>query len=125
MLNFHDLLAVGQDGAEEPAHAGAAHEVGLVGRLVVAVAGREHDALDAHGHDFVKEGADAVGVGAVKEGGVGGDAEAALDGLLDAFDGDVVSAFAADGEVVVLALAVEMDGEGEVLGRRELVAGAS
>ena len=61
-----------------------------------------------------------IGIGAVEECGVGGDAEAALDGFLDAFDGDVVSALAADGEVVVLALAVEMDGEGEVLGRREL-----
>ena len=92
----------------------------LVGRLLVAVAGREHDALDAHGHHLVEECADVVGIGAVEEGGVGGDAEAALDGLFDAFDGDVVSAFAADGEVVVLALAVEMDGEGEVLGGREL-----
>ncbi len=53
------------------------------------------------------------------------DAEAALDGLLDAFDGDVVAAFAADGEVVVLALAVEVHGEGEVLRRRELVAGGA
>ncbi len=67
-----------------------------------------------------KKCAHAVGIGAVEEGGVGGDAEAALDGLFDAFDGDVVAAFAADGEVVVLALAVEMHGEGEVLGRREL-----
>ncbi len=67
-----------------------------------------------------KKRADAVGIGAVEEGGVGGDAEAALDGLLDAFDGDVVAAFAADGEVVMLALAVEMDGEGEVLRGREL-----
>jgi hypothetical protein len=33
---------------------------------------------------------------------------------------DVVAAFAADGEVVVLAVAVEMDGEGEVLGGRKL-----
>ncbi len=49
-----------------------------------------------------KKRADVVGIGAVEEGGVGGDAEAALDGFLDAFDGDVVAAFAADGEVVVV-----------------------
>ena len=60
-----------------------------------------------------------VGIGAVEECGIGRDAEAALDGLLDAFDSDVPSAFAADGEVVLLALAVEMHGEGEVLRRRE------
>jgi len=50
-----------------------------------------------------------------KEGGVRGDAEAALDGLLDAFDGDVPTAFTANGEVVVVALAIEMHGKGEVL----------
>ena len=39
------------------------------------------------------------------------------DGLFDAFGGDVVAAFAADREVVMLALAVQMDREGQVLAR--------
>ena len=77
--------------------------------------------FDAEVHHLVEEGADALGVGAVEEGGVGGDAEAALDGFADAFDGDVVAAFAADGEVVVLLLAVHVDAEGEVLAGREQV----
>src|ERR1035441_5590303 len=89
-------LAVGQNGAEEATHAGPAQESMLVRRLVVAVAGRKHDALDAHSHHFVEEGAHAVGVSAVEEGGVGGDAEAAPDGLLDALNGDVVAALAAN-----------------------------
>ncbi len=38
-----------------------------------------------------------------------------FDGFLDAFHRDVVSAFAADGEIVVLALAVQVDGEGQIL----------
>ena len=49
----------------------------------------------------------------------GSDAEAALDGFLDSFNSDVLSAFAADGKIVMLALTVEMNGEGEVLRRRE------
>ena len=61
-----------------------------------------------------------IGIGAVEEGGVRRDAEAALHSFLDAFNGDVPSALAADGEVVVLALAIEVYGEGEVLRRRKL-----
>jgi hypothetical protein len=98
--------------------------VRLIGRLVVAVAGREDDAFDAHVHNLIKEAADTVGVSAVKEGGVGGDAEAALDGFLDAVDGDVPAAFAADGEVVVIALSVEMDLDGVNSGRRRLSSSA-
>ena len=71
-------------------------------------------------HHFIEEAAHAVGIGAVEERRVGGHAEAALHGLLDAFNRDVVSAFAADGEIVVLALAVEVNREGQVLRRREL-----
>ncbi len=93
------------------ARAGAAEEMLLVGRLVVGVAGREHHALDAELHHFVEEGADALRIGAVEERGVGGDAEAALDGLANAVDGDVVAALAADREIVMLALAVQVDAE--------------
>ena len=38
-----------------------------------------------------------------------------LQGFFDGIDGDVVSAFAADGEVVLFALAVEVDGERQIL----------
>jgi len=100
-LNFHDFLRFG--------------------RLVVAVAGREDDAFDAQSHHFIEVGADHVGVGTVEESGVGRNAEAALDGLFDAFDSQIESAFAAYRHIVVLALAIEMHREGEVLRGRELM----
>ena len=68
-----------------------------------------------------KNVAHAVGVGAVEQRGVGRHAEAALHRFPDAFDRDVVAAFAADGEIVVLALAVHVDGEGQVLAGLEQV----
>src|SRR5262245_21767696 len=40
-------FAVRENGAEEPPRAGASQKMLLVRRLVVRVAGREHDALDA------------------------------------------------------------------------------
>ena len=93
----------------------------LVRRLVVAVAGRKHDALHSDGHHLIEMRAHAVGIGAVKEGGVGRDAKTAFDRFLDALDSDVVAALAANGEVMMIALAVQMNGEGKVLRRRELV----
>ena len=93
----------------------------LVGSFFVGVAGREHHAFDAEFHHFVEECADAIGVGAVEERGIGGDAETALEGFLDARDGEIVAAFTADGEIVMLALAVHVDGEGEVFARLEEV----
>ena len=98
-----------------------AEEVLLVGRLVVGIAGREHHAFDAQVHHFVEESAHAVGVGAIEERGVGGDAESALHGLANAFDRDVISAFAADRKIVVLALAIQMDGERQILAGLEQV----
>jgi hypothetical protein len=87
----------------------------LIGSLVVGVAGREHHAFKAELHHVVEEGADGFGIGAVEQRGVGGDAEAEAEGFLDGVDGDVVSTFAADGEVVLFALAIEVDAEGQVL----------
>ena len=55
------------------------------------------------------------GIGAVEQRGVGGDAEAAAQRFFDRIDRDVVSAFAADGEVVLFALAVEVNAEGQIL----------
>src|SRR5271166_5455379 len=108
------LLAVGEDAAEEAAGTGAAEEVPLVGGLLVGVSRRDHHALDANLHQLVKESADRVRVCSIEESGVGGDAEASGYRSLDALERDVVSAFAADGEVVVLALAVEVDGERQI-----------
>src|SRR5271165_1312580 len=108
-------LAIRQDGFEGAARAGASEEVLLVGRFVVGVAGRDHDAFDAQVHHFVEEHADALRVDAVKQRAVRCDAEAGLDGLANGFDGDLVTAFTADREIVVFALTVEMDGEREVL----------
>ena len=116
-VEFPSGLAIGQNGAKETAHTGAAHEAILIRSFVVAVTRREHDALDAHAHHFVEECADTVGLGPVEECCVRGDAEAALDSLLNARDSDIVGSLAANGKVVVLAQAVEMYAEGEVLGR--------
>ena len=58
-------------------------------------------------------------IGAVEQRGVGGDAEAAAEGLFHGVDGDVVSTFAADGEIVLFALAIEVNAEGQVLARLE------
>ncbi len=65
-------------------------------------------------HHFVEEGADGFGIGAVEERGVSGDAEAAAEGFFDGVDGDVVSTFAADSEIMLFALAVEVHAEGQV-----------
>src|ERR1019366_5023179 len=89
-------LAIRKNGTEQAPHPRAAHESILIGRLVVAVAGREHDPLDAHVHNSIKEG------------GIGGDAEAALDGLFDALDSDVVSTLAAHREIMVLTISVQV-----------------
>src|SRR5579871_3148119 len=63
--------------------------------------------------------ADAVGIGAVEERGVRGDAESGFDSGLDSVDGLVVSAFATNAEIVVLALAINVNREGEVFARLE------
>ncbi len=70
-------------------------------------------------HHVVEEGAYGFRIGAVEEGGVSGDAEAAGQGFFDGIDRDVVSAFAADCQIVLFALAVEVHAEGQVLARRE------
>ena len=61
------------------------------------------------------------GFGAIEQSCIGGQAEAALDGLFDAFGCLVVGAFAADGEVVMLALAVHVNDEREIFAGLELV----
>ena len=107
-------FAVRENGLEQASRACAAHEVGLIGRLVVRIAGREHHVFHAQFHHFVEEAADAVGIGAIEEGGVGGDAEATGDGGFDGANGDIVTAFTADREIVVLAFAIDVHGKAEV-----------
>ena len=93
----------------------------LIGRLVVGVAGRDHHAFDAEVHHFVEERADALRIGAIEQRGVGGDAEAARTASRTPSTRDFVAAFVADRKIVMLALAVQVDGEGEVLAGLEEV----
>ncbi len=62
-----------------------------------------------------------VGVGAVEERRVGCNAEASSNCGANAFQRDIVAALTADGEVVMLALAVDVNGEREILARRKEV----
>ena len=86
----------------------------LVWGFLVRVAGGEHHALDAQVHHFVEEGAHRLRIGAIEQRGVGGDAETALEGFFDASHGEVISTFAAHGEIMFFAAAVEVYAEGEI-----------
>ena len=110
-----------EDFAEELLGLAAGEEVLLIGRFFVGVAGGDHQAVDAQVGEAVEHLADAFGVRADEEGGVGGDAEAALLGGLDRVDRDVPDAVAADGIVVILFESVDVDREGEVGAGLELV----
>src|ERR1700677_1923950 len=109
------LLPVRKNGAEKPAGASAAQEVLLVRRLVVGVARRDDDAFHTQRHHLVKESAHAVRIGAIEERGIRRNTEAALDRLAYSLYRLVVTALAANGKIVVLALTIEMDGESQVL----------
>jgi hypothetical protein len=60
-----------------------------------------------------------LGIGPVKQRRIGRDSEAALKRLPNAVDGDFVSPFAADGEIVVLFLSIQVHAERQVLARLE------
>ena len=121
MIEVPLWLAIRKNGAEQAARARPAQEMLLVGRFVVGIAGRKHHAFHAERHHVVEESAHAVGVGAVEERGVGGDAEAALHRFANALDRDIVPAFLADGEIVMFALAVHVNGESQIFARLEKV----
>ena len=89
----------------------------LVGRFLVGITRRKHHAFDTEFHHLVKECAHALGVGAIKKCGVSSDAETVLQRFLDALDGLVVPTFQANRKIVVLSLAIHVDGEGQVLAR--------
>src|SRR5690606_35593072 len=91
-----------EDSREEVTRAIAAKETLLIGRLVVAVARGDHHALDADLAHAVEERAHALRVRAFEERRVRRDAEASSDRLTDRLLRDVVDAFAADGEIVLL-----------------------
>src|SRR5579862_3294420 len=110
------LVAIRQNCPEQPPGTGPAQKVLLVGSFFVGVARREHHALDAQLHHVVEKGAYAFGIGPVKQRSVGGDPEAAAQGFSNGVDRNVITAFAADREVVVLFLPVQVDAEGQVLG---------
>ena len=93
----------------------------LVRRLVIRVSGRKHHAFDSELHHLVKMFAHAVRIGAVEERRVRGNAEAAPQRFFHAFNGLIVSTFAADREIVVLTLAVHVDGKRQVLARLEQI----
>ena len=94
----------------------AAEEMFLIGGFLVAVAWGKHHALDVQFHHGIKEFADASGIGAFEEGGIGGDTEAASDRFFDGFEGDLVGSIAADGGVVFRFETIHMNAEGEVFG---------
>ena len=118
-IEFPRLLPVGEDLLKEFFRAVATEEMFLVGGFLVAVAGREHHALDFKFHHFIEKFPDSVGIGAFEKGGVGGDAESPCDRLLDSLQGDFVGSVAADGSVVFRLKTVHMNAEGEVFGRLE------
>ena len=86
----------------------------LIRRLAVGVAGREHHALNAQVHHLVEEGANAFGLSAVEQRGVRSHTKPALESFAYSIDCNVVSAFAADSQVVLLALTVQMHAKGQI-----------
>ena len=86
----------------------------LIGCFLVAVTWGEHHALDVQFHHGIKKFADASGIGAFEQGGIGGDAESAGDGFFDGFEGDLVGAIATDGGIVFGFETIHVDAEGEV-----------
>ncbi len=86
----------------------------LIGSFVVRVTRRKHHAFESKLHHVVEEGAHGFGIGAVEQRGVRGDAEAATQSFFNRVNGNVVTAFAAHGEVVLFALAIEVNAERKV-----------
>jgi len=114
-------VAVGEDFAEHRLVARASREVLLVGRLVVGVARRDHHAFHPGIHHLREKGADGSAIDAFEYGRVGGDAEAQLDRLANGGERDLVAAFLAHGQIVMLLLAIHVDRKGEVLAGLEKV----
>lgn len=108
------FLAAAQDGAEEFLGLFTFEEVLLVGSFLVAVTGGKHHAFDAKAHDIIKEITDILRIGSVEKSGIGRNTEAAFDRFFNGFDGSFKSAIAADGLIMMLAVAVEVNAKGEI-----------
>ena len=121
MIEVPVLRRVVEDVAEQFFGLVAGEEVLLVGRLLVGVAGRDHQPVDANLHQLVEHHPDAVGLGAEEKGAVRGHAETARFGRLDGADRHVPDAVAADRVVVILFKPVDVDGEGQVRIRLEVL----
>src|SRR5437660_3574481 len=93
----------------------------LVRGLVVRVAGGKHHAFHAQGHHLIEEVAHAGGIGTIEERGVSRHPETAPQGFFDSLDGDIVAALAANRKIVVLALAVHVNGKSQVFAGTEQV----
>src|SRR5947209_427016 len=119
LVELPAALRARQDPREQLVSALPAEEVLLVGSLRVAVARRDHHALDAEVHHGVEELARPERVGAVEERRVRRDPEAPPERRPDRFHRLVVDAVAADRLIVLLAEPVHMDAEREVLRGRE------
>jgi len=113
--------AIAQDLPEQTARFLAAEEVLLIGRLVVGVTRGKHQAFNTQIHHLVEELAHAFGVRPFEESRIRSHAEAALQGFAHSLYRFVVGSFAADGEIVVLAQAVHVNDEREILAGLELV----
>src|SRR6185503_3025140 len=111
------LLADLEDLAKQLLRLAASEEHVLPRRVLIAVAGRHHDALDAERVREVEEIRYVLGVLAGVERAVRRDAEAPLARGLDRRHGPVERAVAAHRRVMPVAIAVEMDRERQI-GRR-------
>src|SRR5262249_49333087 len=100
------LAATLEDLAEQPLARAAAEEHVLPRSMVIAVAGRDGDALDTERHGLIEEGRDVVRILATEERAVDGDAEAFTARQLDSRHRLVEHTFLANRLVVPLAAAV-------------------
>lgn len=89
-------LAETEDVTEELLGLLAVQEVLLIRRALIGVARSRHDAINAKRHDLIEEPCHALGLGAVEQGAVDGNAEAALLRLTDSGNGTLVDAFLTD-----------------------------
>src|SRR5579872_3768198 len=106
----------------EQALAGAASEEDILPRgMMIAVARRDHDALDPESHRLIEERRDVIRILSAEERAVDRDPEAFAAGETNCSDCLVEHPFLADGLVMPLTAAVQMDGESQIRRGRVLV----
>src|SRR5271169_753045 len=93
----------------------------LIGSALIGIARRNGDAVDADFAYVVEETGYPLGLGCVEQGSIDVDTKTARFRPLDRGDGTIVDPSQAYRTVVVLAVAVEMHGPGEIGMWRELV----